>query len=124
MENVKLFFQEVLWKILEICAVLSGCLVVLVLSSEVSAEGLFVEGELHMGHQKNRSMICHSGGMSRNLVMGTTASIGYQFGDFYVKGYYDNTKCMSNGRRRDERSRFVRGRIEEIGISTGFRVDL
>ena len=95
------------------------------LCSYASAEGAFAGLEIEASHDKHKSILCYSGGFSRNLTYDTELNIGYESGDFYALVFYSKSECFSSGKKRDDdRAKHVRSRIEEMGVRVGVRFDL
>ena len=94
-------------------------------SRSAYAEGPFAGLEIEASHDKHKSILCYSGGFSRNLTYDTELNIGYQSGDFYALVFYSKSECFSSGKKRDDdRAKHVRSRIEEMGVRVGVRFDL
>jgi len=107
---------------LEICAFLLGCLVVLVLALEANAEDTFIGFGADIEHSKKPSMLCYSGGISRNLTWAAKAMIGVESGDVRYYAFYKNERCLLNGDSFNQpRSRYVDSRDESIGVSFEWR---
>jgi hypothetical protein len=97
----------------------------MVVCSYAVAEGPFAGLEVEASHDKHKSILCYSGGFSRNLTYDTEFNLGYQSGDFYALVFYSKSECFSNGKKRDDdRAKHVRSRIEEMGVRVGVRFDL
>ena len=109
-------FKFLLLGPLVICATMSLC---------ARAEGPFASLEVSAAHDKHKSILCYSGGFSRNLTGSLQAAFGWQSGDFYALAFYEKSECVSSGNKKDdERAYHVRSRIEEVGVKVGVRFDL
>ena len=89
----------------------------MLLCSKADAEE-FIGFGVDLEHNKKRSSLCYSGGVSRNLTYTAKVMAGIESGDVRYYAFYKNEKCVLNGDIKDnERAYFVSGREESIGIS-------
>lgn len=126
-----MFIKEVLEGLAMIIATLIaffvGLCIVFTLYSfsfDALAEEPFIGFGLDVEHHKHRSMLCNSGGMSRNLTYTLKAMAGYESNDVRYYLFYSNSACPAGGDTFTERSNYVMKRDETIGVSFEWKTNL
>lgn len=124
---MKLFFQEVLFKLLEVVVWMAGivaALGLLAFAEEVRAQDRFLGFAVDLDHNKKPSSLCYSGGLSRNLTYTGKLMIGLESNDIRTYLFYKNEKCALNGDIKDnDRAFFVSAREESIGWAFEWRTN-
>lgn len=105
------------------CISIGLCILMLSLFAQrAAAEERFIGFGMDVDHNKKRSSLCYSGGISRNLTYTAKAMAGIESGDIRYYFFYKNEKCVLNGDIKDnDRAYFVDGREESIGFSFEWR---
>jgi len=77
---------------------------------------LGVGGELE--HHKKKSMLCHGGGMGRNLTYSLKAMVGVESNDVRYYTFYKIRRCAIGGDMMDrDYSPYVISRDESVGVA-------
>ena len=93
----------------------------------VETDGGAVAPESHrvkanLQHKKSSSMLCYSGGVSRNLTFTTKVMAGIESDDIRYYAFYKNESCALDGDLREsDRAYFVNGREESVGFTFEWR---
>ena len=75
-------------------------------------------------HNKHRSSLCYSGGVSRNLTGTMKVMAGVESNDLRYYVFYRNEKCLLNGDLKESHgSGFVQTRKESVGFSVEWKTN-
>lgn len=82
------------------------------------AEEPFAGVGLDVEHHKHPSMLCHSGGMTRNMTYTLKAMAGIESSDVRYYAFYKAERCLGGGDNYErEYAPFVSSRDESMGVS-------